>query len=46
MSHAAINDIKGELGPEFADLDLAALHPRRILADHLLGDDDSVEHQP
>jgi sec-independent protein translocase protein TatB len=34
-----MNDVKSELGPEFADLDVASLHPRRLVNDHLFGDD-------
>lgn len=32
-------DLKTELGPEFADLDLASLHPRTFVQKHLLSDD-------
>ena len=31
MARNATADIKAELGPEMADLDLASLHPRRIV---------------
>lgn len=31
MARNATQDIKAELGPEMADLDLASLHPRRIV---------------
>jgi sec-independent protein translocase protein TatB len=38
MARGAAADLKAELGPEMADLDLAALHPRRIVGS-MLGDD-------
>jgi sec-independent protein translocase protein TatB len=38
MARSAASDLKAELGPEMADLDLASLHPRR-LASSLLDDD-------
>lgn len=41
MSQQAMNDVKGDLGPEFANLDLRSLHPRRIISDHLLYDDET-----
>ena len=41
MARAAATDLKAELGPEMADLDLASLHPRH-LAGTLLADDDPV----
>lgn len=36
------DDLKGELGPEFADVDLASLHPRTFVQKHLLSDDDDT----
>jgi sec-independent protein translocase protein TatB len=33
------NDLKSELGPEVADLDLRSLHPREFVRKHLLEDD-------
>lgn len=33
-------DLKGELGPEVGDLDLASLNPRTFVRRHLLEDDD------
>lgn len=38
LARGAAADLKAELGPEMADLDLASLHPRRIVASVL--DDD------
>lgn len=32
-------DLKAELGPEVADLDLRSLHPREFVRKHLLEDD-------
>jgi sec-independent protein translocase protein TatB len=46
MAKDAADDIKSELGPEVADLDLASLHPRRLVQDHLLRDDDDEEPEP
>jgi sec-independent protein translocase protein TatB len=40
MAQDATVDLKAELGPEMADLDLASLHPRRLAGSFLLGDDD------
>ena len=42
MARNATADLKAELGPEMADLDLASLHPRRMMQSMLL-DDDEVE---
>jgi sec-independent protein translocase protein TatB len=43
MARGATDQLKAELGPEFADLDLASMHPRRLINDHILGDDDREE---
>lgn len=43
MARSARADLQAELGPEMADLDLASLHPRRIVRDALLGGDDNEE---
>ena len=40
MARNATADLKAELGPEMADLDLASLHPRRLVSDVLWEDDD------
>lgn len=44
----ATSEIKAGLGPEYADLDLADLHPRRFVQKHLLDalDDDRAPHEP
>jgi sec-independent protein translocase protein TatB len=34
------DDLKTELGPEFADVDLRSLHPRTFVQKHLLDDDE------
>jgi sec-independent protein translocase protein TatB len=39
MARGAAADLKAELGPEMADLDLASLHPRRLVGSVL--DDDA-----
>ncbi len=46
MARQVTDDLKTELGPEFADLDLADLHPRTLVAKHLLGEDDEVPPRP
>jgi sec-independent protein translocase protein TatB len=43
MANGVRDDIRSELGPEVADLDLASLNPRTFVAKHLLGDDDEDE---
>src|SRR3954452_12725797 len=40
MARNATADLKSELGPEMADLDLASLHPRRIMQNAIFNDDD------
>jgi sec-independent protein translocase protein TatB len=40
MARNATADLKSELGPEMADLDLASLHPRRIMQSALFDEDD------
>jgi sec-independent protein translocase protein TatB len=42
MARSASSDLKAELGPEMADLDLASLHPRRIVQSALWDDDDAA----
>jgi sec-independent protein translocase protein TatB len=41
MARGAAADLKAELGPEMADLDLASLHPRRIVGT-ILNDDEAL----
>jgi sec-independent protein translocase protein TatB len=38
MARDATEELRSELGPEFADLDLADLHPRALVNKHLLAD--------
>jgi sec-independent protein translocase protein TatB len=45
MARGAATDLKAELGPELADIDLRGLHPRRFVEDALFGDDDSPAPQ-
>jgi len=40
MARGAASDLRAELGPEMADIDLRSLHPRRFVEDALFGDDD------
>jgi sec-independent protein translocase protein TatB len=39
MARNATNELKTELGPEFAELDIASLHPRRLVEEHVFGED-------
>jgi sec-independent protein translocase protein TatB len=41
MARGAAADLKAELGPEMADLDLASLHPRRLVGS-ILSEDEPV----
>src|SRR5882724_6113549 len=41
MARGAAEDLRTELGPELADMDLRGLHPRRFVEDALFGDDDA-----
>jgi sec-independent protein translocase protein TatB len=41
MARGAASDLKAELGPELADLDLRGLHPRRFVED-VFSDDESA----
>src|SRR5947208_465592 len=41
MARNATADLKAELGPEMADLDLASLHPRRMMQSMILDDDEA-----
>lgn len=41
MARGAASDLKAELGPELADLDLRGLHPRRFVED-VFRDDESA----
>jgi sec-independent protein translocase protein TatB len=43
MARSATADLKAELGPEMADLDLASLHPRRFVQSVL--DDDEEPYR-
>ena len=42
MARGAAADLKAELGPEMAELDLASLHPRRIVSSFLDDEPDVV----
>lgn len=43
MARGLNEDLRAELGPEVADLDLASLRPRRFVEKHLFEDDDSED---
>ncbi|MDQ1694798.1 MAG: sec-independent protein translocase protein TatB [Frankiaceae bacterium] len=43
MAHNATADLKAELGPEMADLDLASLHPRRIVQSAIWDDEERYD---
>jgi sec-independent protein translocase protein TatB len=45
LARGAAADLKAELGPEMAELDLASLHPRRIVAS-VLDDDEPMTRPP
>jgi sec-independent protein translocase protein TatB len=45
MARGAAGDLKAELGPELADLDLRGLNPRRFVEDAIFGDDDALPSQ-
>jgi sec-independent protein translocase protein TatB len=40
MAQGARNTLKSELGPEFADIDLDTLNPKRFVRKHLFEDDE------
>lgn len=40
------DDLKAELGPEVADLDLRSLHPKAFMQKHLFDDDEPVAARP
>jgi sec-independent protein translocase protein TatB len=40
MARGAASDLRAELGPEMADIDLRSLNPRRFVEDALFGDDE------
>jgi sec-independent protein translocase protein TatB len=40
MANGARNQLRSELGPEFADLDFDSLNPRTFVRKHLFDDDD------
>lgn len=42
MARAATADLAAEFGPEYADLDLADLHPRALIRKHVLDDEDDA----
>jgi sec-independent protein translocase protein TatB len=43
MARGAASDLRAELGPEMADIDLRSLHPRRFVEDALFGDDEPAK---
>jgi sec-independent protein translocase protein TatB len=42
MAQDASADLRSELGPEFADVDIADLHPKRFVRKHLFEDFDTL----
>jgi sec-independent protein translocase protein TatB len=48
FSQAARDDLRSELGPEFSDLELTDLDPRRIVRKHIIEamDEDEDDHTP
>jgi sec-independent protein translocase protein TatB len=45
MARGAASDLKAELGPELADLDLRGLHPRRFVEDVFRDDEPAAGTQ-
>jgi sec-independent protein translocase protein TatB len=45
MARGAASDLKAELGPELADLDLRGLHPRRFVEDVFSDDERAAPRQ-
>jgi sec-independent protein translocase protein TatB len=45
MLHGLTADLKAELGPEVGDLDLASLHPKRLVAD-LMREEEEPDRRP
>ena len=46
FTQAARNDLRSELGPEFADLELADLDPRKVVRKHILEAMDEDDDEP
>lgn len=46
LAQGARTQLNSELGPEFADFDLASLNPRTAIKNALLGDDDFTSINP
>ena len=46
MATDASADLRSELGPEFDDVDLASLNPRKFIEKHVLGDLDDFDDPP
>jgi sec-independent protein translocase protein TatB len=46
MAQSATDELKAELGPEMADLDLTTLNPRRFVQKHLFEDPEPVRRAP
>lgn len=45
MASDASADLRSELGPEFDNVDLASLNPRKFIEKHMLGDDDMFDDE-
>jgi sec-independent protein translocase protein TatB len=46
LATGAREQLRDELGPEFADVDLRTLNPRTALRDMVFGDDDPSDYHP
>ena len=46
FAHAARDDLRNELGPEFADLELSDLDPRKVVRRHILEAMDEDDDEP
>lgn len=46
MANSATSDLKEGLGPEFKDLDVKDLNPKRFVQKHFWEDDEQTERRP
>lgn len=46
MAKDVSSDLRTELGPEFEDMDLSSMHPRKFIAKHMMADDDDEDTPP
>lgn len=46
MAKDVSSDLRTELGPEFEDMDLSSMHPRKFIAKHMMAEDDEDTTAP